>query len=110
MSKVLAVLLFPSLLFREEALLIEVASSFLFFCPLFLPFVVTFCPHCLRFLQEMEIKNKAQMQMAISEAEMLKDIMENVSHPNVMHIEKVFQVRCPSDLKLLPSGFSAADV
>jgi serine/threonine protein kinase len=43
-------------------------------------------------MKEMEIKNKAQMQMAISEAEMLKDIMENVSHPNVMHIEKVFQV------------------
>ena len=43
-------------------------------------------------MKEMEIKNKTQMQMAISEAEMLKDIMENVSHPNVMHIEKVFQV------------------
>ena len=43
-------------------------------------------------MKEMEIKNKAQMQMAISEAEMLKEIMENVSHPNLMHIEKVFQV------------------
>lgn len=43
-------------------------------------------------MKEMEIKNKQQMQMAISEAEMLKDIMENVSHPNIMHIEKVFQV------------------
>lgn len=43
-------------------------------------------------MKEMEIKNKPQMQMAISEAEMLKDIMENVSHPNIMHIEKVFQV------------------
>ena len=43
-------------------------------------------------MKEMEIKNKAQMQMAISEAEMLKDIMENVSHQNIMHIEKVFQV------------------
>lgn len=32
------------------------------------------------------------MKMALSEAEMLKDIMENISHPNVMHIEKVFQV------------------
>jgi hypothetical protein len=31
--------------------------------------------------------------MAISEAEMLKDIMENVSRPNIMHIERVFQVR-----------------
>jgi len=43
-------------------------------------------------MKEMEIKNKSQMQMAISEAEMLKDIMEHVSHPNIMHIEKVFQV------------------
>jgi hypothetical protein len=31
--------------------------------------------------------------MAISEVEMRKDIMENVSHPNSMHTERVFQVR-----------------
>ncbi len=43
-------------------------------------------------MKEMEIKNKTQMKMAILEAEMLKDIMENVSHPNIMHIERVFQV------------------
>ena len=43
-------------------------------------------------MKEMEIKNKAQMQMAIKEAEVLKDIMENISHKNIMHIEKVFQV------------------
>jgi calcium/calmodulin-dependent protein kinase I len=43
-------------------------------------------------MKEMEIKNRAQMQMALAEAEMLKEIMENISHPNVMHIEKVFQV------------------
>jgi calcium/calmodulin-dependent protein kinase I len=43
-------------------------------------------------MKEMEIKNKAQMQMALQEAEMLKDIMENISHPNIIHIEKVFQV------------------
>eukprot|EP00601_Ochromonadales_sp_CCMP2298_P024078 CAMPEP_0173285796 /NCGR_PEP_ID=MMETSP1143-20121109/8825_1 /TAXON_ID=483371 /ORGANISM="non described non described, Strain CCMP2298" /LENGTH=615 /DNA_ID=CAMNT_0014224019 /DNA_START=59 /DNA_END=1906 /DNA_ORIENTATION=- len=43
-------------------------------------------------MKEMEIKTSYQMQMAVSEAEMLKDIMENVSHPNVMHIERVFQV------------------
>lgn len=43
-------------------------------------------------MKEMEIKNRTQMQMAVSEAEMLKDIMENVCHPNIMHIEKVFQV------------------
>jgi len=43
-------------------------------------------------MKEMEIKTSYQMQMAVSEAEMLKDIMENVSHPNIMHIERVFQV------------------
>ena len=43
-------------------------------------------------MKEMEIKSKAQMKMAVSEAEMLKDIQENLSHPNIMHIEKVFQV------------------
>ena len=43
-------------------------------------------------MKEMEIKTSYQMQMAVSEAEMLKDIMENISHPNVMHIERVFQV------------------
>lgn len=43
-------------------------------------------------LKEIEIKNHRQRDMAISEAEMLKDIMENVSHPSIMHIEKVFQV------------------
>ena len=43
-------------------------------------------------MKEMEIKNKAQMQMALQEAEMLKDIMEKISHPNIIHIEKVFQV------------------
>ena len=43
-------------------------------------------------MKEMEIKSKAQMKMAISEAEMLKEIMENISHPNIMHIDKVFQV------------------
>lgn len=43
-------------------------------------------------MKEMEIKSKAQMKMAMSEAEMLKDIMENISHKNVMNIEKVFQV------------------
>ena len=43
-------------------------------------------------MKEMEIKNKAQMLMALQEAEMLKDIMEKISHPNIMQIEKVFQV------------------
>ena len=43
-------------------------------------------------LKEIEIKNKAQMTVALQEAEMLKEIMENISHPNIMHIEKVFQV------------------
>ena len=43
-------------------------------------------------LKEIEIKNKAQMEVALQEAEMLKEICENISHPNIMHIEKVFQV------------------
>ena len=43
-------------------------------------------------MKEMEIKSSYQMQMAVSEAEMLKDIMENITHPNIMHIERVFQV------------------
>ena len=43
-------------------------------------------------LKEMEIKNSAQMKMALQESEMLKDIMENISHPHILHIEKVFQV------------------
>ena len=43
-------------------------------------------------MKEMEIKNRIQMQMAIKEAELLKDIVENVHHPNILQIEKVFQV------------------
>jgi serine/threonine protein kinase len=43
-------------------------------------------------LKEIEIKNAKQREMAISEAGMLKDIMENIVHPNILHIEKVFQV------------------
>jgi serine/threonine protein kinase len=43
-------------------------------------------------LKEIEIRNQKQREFAISEAEMLKDIVENVSHPSILHIEKVFQV------------------
>ncbi|KAJ1442069.1 kinase-like domain-containing protein, partial [Ochromonadaceae sp. CCMP2298] len=43
-------------------------------------------------MKEMEIRNKTQMKLAVSEAEMLKDIMENVPHPNILHMERVFQV------------------
>eukprot|EP01035_Chromulina_nebulosa_P024396 gene24396-31757_t len=42
-------------------------------------------------MKEMEIKSKQQMQMAVSEAEMLKDITEQITHPNIMRIERVFQ-------------------
>jgi len=43
-------------------------------------------------MKEMEIKNRAQMTMAMKEAEMVKDITENISHQCIMRIEKVFQV------------------
>lgn len=43
-------------------------------------------------LKEMEITNDKQMKMAISEAQFLKTIVETVSHPNILYIEKVFQV------------------
>lgn len=52
-------------------------------------------------MKEMEIKNKAQMQMAVGEAEMLKEIMENISHPNIMNIEKVFQVTKVAALRVV---------
>jgi serine/threonine protein kinase len=40
-------------------------------------------------MKEIEIKNVRMKEMAISEAEMLKDIMENISHPNILPVEKV---------------------
>lgn len=43
-------------------------------------------------MKEMEIKSEKQMKMAISEAQFLKTIVETVSHPNILYIEKVFQV------------------
>eukprot|EP01040_Poterioochromonas_malhamensis_P000194 gene195-202_t len=43
-------------------------------------------------MKEMEIKSDKQMQLAIAEAVFLKKIVETVCHPNIMRIEKVFQV------------------
>mmetsp|Transcript_25523 Transcript_25523/g.37678 ORF Transcript_25523/g.37678 Transcript_25523/m.37678 type:complete len:829 (+) Transcript_25523:68-2554(+) len=43
-------------------------------------------------MKEMELTGKAQLKMAVAEAEILKDIMETISHPNILNIEKVFQV------------------
>ena len=43
-------------------------------------------------MKEMEIKSAHQKQMAVKEAEMLKDVAENIYHPNILQIEKVFQV------------------
>lgn len=43
-------------------------------------------------MKEMEIKSERQMTAAISEARFLKNIVESVNHPNLMRIEKVFQV------------------
>lgn len=43
-------------------------------------------------MKEMEIKNKLQYDMALQEAEMLKEIAENIQHVNILQIEKIFQV------------------
>ena len=44
-------------------------------------------------MKEMEIKNRGMMDMAVAEAEMLMNIMDRVNqHPNIMEINKVFQV------------------
>lgn len=43
-------------------------------------------------MKEVNIENEKQMQMAITEAKLLKEITKNVSHPCIMQIEKVFQV------------------
>ena len=43
-------------------------------------------------MKEMEIKSTHQRQMAVREAEMLKDVAENIYHPNILQIERVFQV------------------
>lgn len=51
-------------------------------------------------MKEMEIKSSAQMKMALKEAEMLKDIMENISHPHIMHIEKVLPLLPRAVLRL----------
>lgn len=43
-------------------------------------------------LKEMEMKNREQLKCAVREAEMLMEITQHISHPNIMRIEKVFQV------------------
>lgn len=43
-------------------------------------------------MKEMEIKNRVQMSLAMQEAEMLKDIVENITHPHIMQIEKIVQI------------------
>jgi serine/threonine protein kinase len=43
-------------------------------------------------MKEVNIENEKQMQMAITEAKLLKEITKNVCHPCIMQIEKVFQV------------------
>jgi serine/threonine protein kinase len=43
-------------------------------------------------MKEIEIKSERQMAAAVAEAQFLKRIVEKVAHPNILHIEKVFQV------------------
>jgi len=43
-------------------------------------------------MKEMSISNEKQMSMAISEAKLLQEITKHVAHPNLVVIEKVFQI------------------
>jgi serine/threonine protein kinase len=43
-------------------------------------------------MKEIEINSERQMAAAVAEAQFLKRIVEKVAHPNILHIEKVFQV------------------
>ena len=43
-------------------------------------------------LKEMKIANKKERENAVSEATLLKDLTENVGHPNILTIEKAFEV------------------
>jgi serine/threonine protein kinase len=40
-------------------------------------------------MKEIEIKSERQMKSALAEANMLKDIMEHVAHPNIIAIKKI---------------------
>ena len=43
-------------------------------------------------MKEMNMINKNQLAKAAAEAQMLMEIMTNIKHPNILCIEKVFQV------------------
>lgn len=49
-------------------------------------------PDCCFALKEIEIKNEQQMKSALAEANMLKDIMEHVAHPNIIGIIKIINL------------------
>lgn len=43
-------------------------------------------------MKEMEIKNREQLKCATAEAQLLISIAKTISHPNIISIQKVFQV------------------
>ena len=43
-------------------------------------------------MKEIEIADEEKMKLAISEAQILKDVMTRVAHPNLMEIKKVYHI------------------
>ena len=43
-------------------------------------------------MKEIEIADEEKMKLAISEAQILKDVMTLVAHPNLMEIKKVYHI------------------
>ena len=44
-------------------------------------------------MKEINVLNKAQTDLVVAEARMLMDVSKNVAHPNIIKIDKIFQVR-----------------
>ena len=43
-------------------------------------------------MKEMEITDEMKMKLAVSEAQILMDVMARVAHPNIMEIKKVYHI------------------